>query len=495
MTYDAVLTEAVHEKACDFLLKHIRNGQMQEDLCFALWRPSTGLTRTSALIFDVVLPFDDERELRGNASFEATYLTRAARLACSGQAGLAFMHSHLSGGWQDMSETDVVAERDRIAPVARASGLPLVGLTLGTDGSWSARFWIWDGNRFGRIWCGKTRVVGRVMRVTFNDRKLPPPKRKPTLRRTTDTWGKIRQSDIARLHVGIVGVGSVGAVVAEALTRIGVRKLTLIDPDKVEIHNLDRLLYASSRDVGRPKVRLVANNLRRNATADFFQVSTYEDAIQTESCYRTALDCDVLFSAVDRPLPKDLLNCIAYTHCIPVISGGVFIGNKPNGTLGQAAWSVVTAGPERRCLRCDGQYTTSDVAMERDGSLDDPAYIPDAQSAEGRPTNQNVFPFSTNLASFMVMEMIRLIIAESWWPDAGGKLHYSFIAGRLSTARETCNANCSVYEKIAHGDRETYPFIVKSVGKPPRTRLWESLANEFVKRLCIWLRSPTKKHR
>lgn len=140
MTYDAVLRESVSKQIVDFLLYSIRAGERQEDLCFALWRPSTGATRQSALIYEALMPLDGERHQHGNVSFEPAYLTRAVKVAMSQNAGLAFMHCHLTAGWQDMSHPDVVAERERIAPVARATGHPLVGLTLGTDGTWSARF-------------------------------------------------------------------------------------------------------------------------------------------------------------------------------------------------------------------------------------------------------------------------------------------------------------------------------------------------------------------
>ena len=467
MKYDAVLTESVHENAYAMLLEHFHAGQRQEELCFALWRPSTGATRKSALIFDITPPLNGERHLHGNASFEPSYLTRAVKVACAQKAGLAFMHNHLSGGWQGMSEADLIAERDRISPPTRATGLPLVGLTLGTDGSWSARFWTWDGRRFNRSWCDKVRVAGRRLRVTFKDEKELL--RRTVLRRTIDTWGEARQRDIAGLRIGIVGVGSVGCMIAEALARIGVENLVLIDPDKVETHNLDRLLYAGGRDVGQHKVELAARHLRNSATASDFHVQTYAEPIQEHNSYLAALDCDVLFSAVDRPLPKDLLNHIAYAHCIPVIFGGIFIDNKPNGTLGQASWSVVTIGSGRRCLRCDGQYTSSDVVMERDGSLDNPAYIRHAATEAQSPANQNVFPFSANLASLMVIEMVRLVVAENWWPDKGGKLHYSLIPGLLRTEQEQCDVNCSVKENAMLGDLYRYPFIIESTGKARRS--------------------------
>ena len=466
MTFDAVLTETVHRQASDHLLRHVCAGRRQEELCFALWRPATGAKRQSALIHELILPAPGERHLHGNASFEAEYLARSVKLACSRKTGLAFMHNHLTDGWQDMSPPDRIAERERIAPPTRATGLPLVGLTLGTDGAWSARFWTWNGQCFHRTWCSKVRVVGRQLHVTYNDDLMPPPARRAALLRTMDTWGKVRQRDIARLRVGLIGLGSVGCMVAEALARMGVEDLVLIDPDRVETHNLDRLLYAGEDDVGEYKVNLAARFLKRAATAESFRLETHTCAIQQVNAYRAALDCDVLFSAVDRPIPKDLLNNIAYAHCIPVISGGIHIDNKPSGELANALWSVTAVGPERRCLRCDGQYNSSDVILERDGSLDDPTYIHQLENA-GTPRNQNVFPFSANVASFMVIEMARLVIAEPWWPDAGGRLSYSMIPGRLRSEQERCEDTCSVNELTALGDCYRYPFLVEA--EPPES--------------------------
>ncbi len=457
MIFDTVLTQEAHDSASDYLLRHVNAGQMQEDLCFALWRPSTGANRRAAIIFDIVFPVAGDRHLHGNASFEPSYLTRATRTAIQRGAGLAFMHNHFTSGWQDMSAPDIAAERDRISPSARATGLPLVGLTLGKDQSWSARFWAWDGDTFNRTWCDKVRVVGRQFGVTFKQR--PIGERRQLLQRTVDTWGDKCQRDLSGLHFGIVGVGSVGCVIAEALARMGMERLTIIDPDRVEAHNLDRLLYASEDDVGSLKVDLIAKHASRSATAAKFAVHTCPLPIQDNRAFAAALDCDILFSAVDRPLPKDLVNHIAYAHCIPVISGGVFIDNKPDGTLGQAAWGVTTIGPKFRCLRCDGQYTSSDVVLDVDGSLDDPAYVHNLTETGRTPRNQNVFPFSANLATSMVIAMIRLVIADTWWPERSGREHYSLIPNRLEVEALKCNEHCSVVEKTAFGDHFKYPFL------------------------------------
>ncbi len=492
MIYDAVLTQEAHDSASDYLLRHVNAGNLQEDLCFALWRPSTGTSRTAAIIFEIVPPAAGDRNLHGNASFEPSYLTRAIRIAIQRGAGLAFMHNHFTGGWQDMSMPDIVAERDRISPAARATGLPLVGLTLGTDQSWSARFWTWDGHSFNRTWCVKVRVVGRHFRVTFKQR--PAGERRRVLRRTVDTWGDKCQRDLSGLHFGIVGVGSVGCVIAEALARMGMERLTIIDPDRIEAHNLDRLLYASEDDIGSLKVDLVAEQASRSATAAKFEIHACASPIQDNRAFAAALDCDILFSAVDRPLPKDLVNHVAYAHCIPVISGGVFIDNKPDGSLGQAAWGVTTVGPEFRCLRCDGQYTSSDVVLDADGSLDDPAYVRNLTHAGQAPRNQNVFPFSAGLATSMVIAMIRLVIANTWWPDRSGREHYSLIPNRLEVENLKCNEHCSVVRKAALGDRFKYPFLHAAPAEAPvaesgMTRL-PARCGRLLVRLSQLLRNP-----
>ena len=268
MRFEVALSAETNSALSGHLLQHYGRNDLQEDLCFGLWRPSTGNQRYTALLYEVLLPRDGERLLHGNASFQPTYLARAISTARQTQAGVAFMHSHPGRGWQGMSDADVEAERDVLAYPARATGLPLVGLTVGSDGYWSSRFWMREGEVMRRHWCAKTRVVGsKFYLIHSNDNVDRPPERKEVLRRTFDTWGQDAQRTISRLRVGIVGLGSVGSIVAEAVARIGVGRITLIDPDRVEKHNLDRLLYATTSDIGKQKVQVASEAVRRNATA------------------------------------------------------------------------------------------------------------------------------------------------------------------------------------------------------------------------------------
>src|SRR5438309_5822495 len=137
MTYSAAFTVELHDVLC----RHLLQWANQEDVSFALWRPSRGDTRTTALLYRAVLPKLGDREVHGNASFNPQYFESALAEAVTEGGGLAFLHSHLGPGWQAMSDDDVNAERGHAAATLAATGLPLVGLTAGTDGAWSARFW------------------------------------------------------------------------------------------------------------------------------------------------------------------------------------------------------------------------------------------------------------------------------------------------------------------------------------------------------------------
>ena len=460
MSVDAVLSHEANQSATSHLLQHFNSGDLQEDLCFALWTPSSGATRRTAIVSEIIPPIAGDRTLHGNASFNPQYISRALSLARARGAGLAFMHSHPTPGWQGMSATDVATERDIIAYPAGVTGLPLVGLTIGTDGYWSARFWQRVGTHMSRRWCDKVRVVQpKSYKVYFNDASVPPVERRQILKRTFDTWGPEIQSVISRLSIGIVGLGSVGCIVAETLARVGVSTLTLIDPDRVETHNLDRLLYSSQDDIGLLKVQLAERAIRRHATADGVTVAAVPLSVQHHTAYKAALDCDVVFSCVDRPVARDVLNYVAYAHLIPVIDGGIAVETRPQGRrFFGAHWRAHLVTPYRACMRCNGQYDSSMVVTELDGSLSDPSYVA-SLPREGRPRNENVFPFSVGVAAMEVNLLLHYLLAEEWWPMVGQQ-DYQFVEGKTLVINKECHQNCSFQKRRAKGDLETPPYLV-----------------------------------
>jgi hypothetical protein len=450
------MTEEVDAAARTHLLRDDR----QEDVCFGLWLSSRGATRESALVQKLILPRDGERRVHGNASFQPEYFERALSEAAASGAGLALLHSHPFGtDWQGMSPDDVAAEKGHAAAVFGATDLPFVGLTLPGDGRWSARFWKRTAPRkYSRLWCDRVRVVGDRLALSFNPEIAARPNSTKQQIRTVAAWGEEAQADFARLRIGLVGAGSVGGFIGEALARSGCQHIVIIDFDLVEEHNLDRLVYAMRRDIGEPKSVVLAKRLKKIATANRFAVDSVVRAVYEEAAYRRALDCDLLVCCVDRPWGRHVLNYIAYAHLVPVVDGGILVRTNRLGHLAAADWRATTATVGRPCLQCVGQYDPGLVQVERDGLLEDPKYIEGLPRDHPLRQRENVFGFSMSCAGMQFMQMLALVMNPLDQPNPGLQ-RYHFVGNFMEPPEYgACHEQCLFPSFIARGD--TPGFVV-----------------------------------
>jgi hypothetical protein len=197
----------------------------------------------------------------------------------------------------------------------------------------------------------------------------------------------------------------------------------------------------------------VADGIRRSATAPKVEINCCEYSICEKEGFETALDCDIIFSCVDRPWPRQVLNFIAYAHLIPVIDGGILVRtNKRNTNITGADWKAQTVGYKRACLECLGQYKTDNAVLERSGMMDDPEYIKGLDKAVFFEAHENVYAFSSHLASLEVLQMLTLFIAPSDVDDVGQQMHH-FILGTMDVDRtKACHENCFFSSIIGKGD-------------------------------------------
>ncbi|MDV9170788.1 ThiF family adenylyltransferase [Streptomyces sp. W16] len=427
------------------LTEHLRRADGQEDCTFVLWRPSTGSRRTTALIVDLVLPEDGERIVHGTVNFTSAFFLRAVGIATERGCGLGFIHAHPRGRrWQRLNDIDHTAEESFAAQTLVITGLPLVGLTFaGGDAGYGARVWQQYAPRtYIPTEAENVRVVGGRFEVTFNDRLIPVPGATNRQTRTVSAWGQDAQNDLARLHVGVVGTGSVGMLVVEALARTGIQHLSLFDFDTVEDVNLDRLLHATPRDVRllRAKTGIAARAARRSATATEVRVTSYETSVVEPDGFASAMDCDVLFSCVDRPWPRAALNFLAYAHLIPVVDGGIAVDTR-GGHMNGAEWRAHVAAPGRACMECIGQYDPAHVAAERDGLLDDPVYIKGLAADHPLRRKENIFIFSANAAAAQLNQFLTMTTAPGGIADTGAQL-YHLTTGTIDRRLEGCTSGC-----------------------------------------------------
>ncbi len=436
---------------------HLLRSDGQEDLCLAVYKPSCGATRLTAIIVQVLLPNPGDRHVRGVVTFEGSYILRAAWHASKCGGGLAILHSHPSGsGWQRMSEPDRDAESSYARLVREITGLPLVGLTLGCRTlTWSARIWTDLLSAVPKHQDAESvRVVGSTLRVDWNDDCRPPPRIQITQSRTSSCWGPTTQSNIARLRILVVGLGTIGLDVAIRLAATGIQKLGGMDFDSVDFVNLDRLSQADAIDVSlrRSKCELALRETTSCATAPDFAFTTYEASICEESSIQNALDYDLIFCCIDdHPWPRSILNVLAYSDLIPVIDGGVGIDVFSDGTgMRNATWRSHILRPGRPCMACIGQLELGEVYLDRDGLLSDSDYISGLAPSD-RPRNQNVSAFSASASAALLSQFMSFVAAPAGEGEPG-PLRFSLSTHWLEHLRFQPRRHCPVEAGALSGD-------------------------------------------
>jgi hypothetical protein len=434
------------------LAAHLLRTDGQEDVCLATYSVSTGATRITSIVTSTIPPREGERKVHGNATFTGKYVVRAAAEAAQRGEGLVILHSHPGGrGWQGLSTPDRDTESEYARVAQAITGQPLVGMTLaGFDLSWSARLWKTSGELRP---IDSVRVVGDRLRLSWNEQQRPSPKLTGAQVRTISAWGDEMQANISRLWVLVVGVGSVGLDVAQRLAATGIQHVGVMDFDWVKELNRDRMIGITRADVrmARSKVEVAGRLMARAATAAKPDLALHETSVCDPEGLAQALDYDVIFSCVDRPWPRAVLNSLAYADLIPVIDGGIAIETFEGGGMRNASWRVQTQVPGRPCMACNGQLRLDEVSLDREGLLDDPEYIRRAglTAVHGR---QNVAALAASVSAGQLAQFVSLVAAPGGMGAPAAQRYWLAPHWQESLDKVSTQPQCRFEQRIGEGD-------------------------------------------
>ncbi|MCK8824800.1 HesA/MoeB/ThiF family protein [Fuchsiella alkaliacetigena] len=124
---------------------------------------------------------------------------------------------------------------------------------------------------------------------------------------------------ISNLTVLVAGVGGLGTHQAIELQRVGVKKIYLIDSDRIEVSNLNRQVLYGKDDIGKFKAVKAKEIL-----ADF-KLGTEIVAVTERVTKDTEIpeDVDLIFDAFDNFESRYELEELANKYKLPLIHGGV----------------------------------------------------------------------------------------------------------------------------------------------------------------------------
>lgn len=149
-------------------------------------------------------------------------------------------------------------------------------------------------------------------------------------------WPGFRER-VSNLGLTVVGAGATGSYAAIYAAQMGFQKITLVDPDRVEMSNLNRTPY-SLEHVGMRKVDALADLLKEKVPG--VRVKVFKRPV--ESLRWERVKSDILLSCLDVVDARFYLTSMAYRSAVPLFD----VGTEGERIRVQAS---IPPGP---CLAC-----------------------------------------------------------------------------------------------------------------------------------------------
>ena len=155
--------------------------------------------------------------------------------------------------------------------------------------------------------------------------------------------GPAGQAKLLDAHALIIGVGGLGSPVASYLAAAGVGTLTLVDPDRVELSNLQRQIIHTTPGLGQAKVTSAA--ARIHALNPAIKVNPIAAALDESALAVQVSAADIILDCSDNLATRLAVNQACYAQARPLISGAV---TRWEGQL----FNVDPSQPAAACYRC-----------------------------------------------------------------------------------------------------------------------------------------------
>ena len=250
---------------------------------------------------------------------------------------------------------DAALEHDKHTILQPLPGQNLVVLTL-TNGQQGSGGWSAIGLAGEKIYpIEEVRIIGAPSLVLstspINRSAVGLDINHPRWSRLRNMWGDENLLRVANTHVMIIGASRTGSVVARQLTALGFGKLTLVDPDVLEIHNYDAMLGGSMDDIGRSKVAALADELVR--FRDDIAVTGLPYTATDHRVIERARNADVIITCVDHGTPVLFAAKMANRWNKVHVDIGTSVQKRENGEL-EITGDVRLFQPHEACASCVG---------------------------------------------------------------------------------------------------------------------------------------------
>lgn len=352
---------ALTAKAATEVGRRSRAAAPKEIGAFFLVRAATTRSGIRFVASEPYFPDPGEYEVHGahQLRLSARLLSAMISRAENAGTGLLFVHTH-----PDPQHPTTFSPVDRKALRGFAIVLPdlldgpLLAAVVGPDG-WIAEACI-DG-----AWT----PIDRVTMAGRHSAILNPLERssvEPFDDRQGRALGSINDQ-LRSLDVAVIGCGGLGSPLMEVLYRNGVRRLLVVDPERLDHPSNVRRVFGSritdlQRDPPTAKVDAVGR-LCREIGLDV-DVECLQGDVRHEEVLRVVLDTDIVFCTTDSHSSRAVLDAAAYAYNLPLIDGGVRAGQRRESLLAGLVAEVRICAPGTPCLWCRGTLSAERIREE-----------------------------------------------------------------------------------------------------------------------------------
>ncbi|MCL1475854.1 HesA/MoeB/ThiF family protein [Argonema antarcticum] len=178
-------------------------------------------------------------------------------------------------------------------------------------------------------------------------------------------FGQTFQKQLGQLTVTLIGCGGIGAILAEQLGRLGVKNWLLIDPDRLEPVNLNRMPGATWKmaDQGWHKVEYVKQLIKRIYQTGSC-VKAIPESIENETVQKEIAATDLIVVATDNHRSRQIAQELALQYARPLVCLGTHIDIKSDGSPRMYCRITVPPLGGGWCLMCGNIINLQRAALE-----------------------------------------------------------------------------------------------------------------------------------
>lgn len=399
---------------------------------------SDGTTRLLTRQVQFAEDADYTRRGQFEAELKPEVVAWAAKRAKTDNLALVFVHSHPGSHAPFFSAVDSMGEKHLAAFLEKRHPAFAHAAIVISAGGVRAR-------RLGTEKEIRVVSVGNNREVLF-DPVFSGSRASEHFDRQIRAFGEAGQRALQCLRVAIVGLGGTGSLVSHQLVHLGVRDFILIDPDVVEVTNLNRVANATFSDVGGSKVEVAARYIRnfsKEASA-----KCVKGDVMTVQTARELLNADLIFACTDSHGSRSVLQQVSYQYLIPCIDMGVTI-IVDKARISHIYGRVQLLAPGLACLTCDGLLNPDEVRRDMMTEFEREAdpYIQGAR--EPAPAVMSLNGTVSSLAVTMFLAVTTGI------PTKGRHVLYNAMLPSLRSVRGEPKSDCYICSRsgsYARGD-------------------------------------------